>query len=743
MARPSRPVVPSSGAQWLVSGLLLAAIGIALWGFTPVLKGGTWWFQPMILGTLVLLAGATVRSFAQRRIWPTLAAAGVALATMTFVFTSSTALLGVIPTLASFGAFRELEAAGVRDIAGQSIPANATEGILYLICLGVVIIAVVADACAHLLRMPALAGVPILVLLLVPGFVRAEFVDPILFALAAVVWLAAMVVYSRPTTTRTAVGVGAAAVVTALVLPFALPAVEPPSGSDSPGGNTLATGLNPIITLGDDLRRGNPQLALTYQTSDGAGQYLRLTVLDDFSGESWEPRSIPELGNSVDDLDPAPGTSDGVPSTRITSTIKVANVLSRWLPVPYAAEEIRGLEGAWSWEPEGLTVRTERSNAQGQQYEVESLQATPSVEQLVASGSGPIPAMDRFTELPAGLPEIVGQTAVELTTGLASNYDRALALQEYFRGGLFTYSEEAPVEQGFDGSGAEVLGPFLDVKSGYCVHFSSAMAAMARTLGIPSRVVVGFTPGQATKVDGTEEIIYRVTTHNLHAWPELYFDGIGWVRFEPTPGRGTPPAFAPLDEDDPSTPDVDESVPPPPADEPTDAPTPTAGPELPDEEAADPEGEAASPDAATGGIPLPLVISALALLLLITPAVIRAARRSRRLAAVGNGSALDGWDELRDTAYDLGLASDITLTPRQLTEELAPTLDDDGVAALARLRTALESQAFARDADVPAPRDLRRVIASLRRGSGVGRTLVAAIAPKSLVRDWLPGLLPR
>ncbi len=736
-------MVQSPGAQWFVSGLLLAAIGVALWGFNPVIKGGTWWLQPMILGALVLLAAAMVRSFARRRLWPTLAATGVALATMTFVFASPTAVLGVVPTLGSFGAFRELEAAGARDIASQSIPANATEGILYLICLGVVIIAVTADALAHLLRMPALAGLPILVLLLVPGFVRAEFVDPLLFALAASAWLAAMVVYSRPATTRTAVGVGAAAVVTSLVLPFVLPAVEPPSGSDNPGGGNLATGLNPIITLGDDLRRGNPQLALTYQTSDGAGQYLRLTVLDDFAGDSWEPRSIPEPGNSVDDFDPAPGMSDAVHATRITSTIKIANVLSRWLPVPYATERIRGLEGAWSWEPDGLTVRTERSNAQGQQYEVESLQAAPSVEQLVASGSGPIPAMDLFLELPPGLPGIVGQTAVQLTTGLTSNYDRALALQEYFRGGAFTYSEEAPVEQGFDGSGAEVLGPFLEVKSGYCVHFSSAMAAMARTLGIPSRVVVGFTPGQAAKVDGTDEVIYRVTTHNLHAWPELYFDGIGWVRFEPTPGRGTPPAFAPLDEDDPSTPDVDESVPPPPADEPTDAPTPTAGPDLPDEEAADPDGEAASPDATTGGIPWPLVVSALAVLLLFTPAVIRAARRTRRLDAVGRGSALDGWDELRDTANDLGLASDITLTPRQLADELAPMLDDDGAAALARLRTALESQAFARDADAPAPRDLRRVISSLRRGSGVGRTLVASIAPKSLVRDWLPGLLPR
>src|SRR5690606_31916530 len=144
--------------------------------------------------------------------------------------------------------------------------------------------------------------------------------------------------------------------------------------------------------------------------------------------------------------------------------------------------------------------------------------------------------------------------------GLDTNYEKAVALQDFFTSGQFEYSEEAPVEFGFDGSGARILGDFLEVKAGYCVHFSSAMAAMARSLGIPARVVVGFTPGAEVLDEADQLVEYQVTTRDLHAWPELYFVGVGWVQFEPTPGRGVVPDFSVPDVDDPATPDVDEST---------------------------------------------------------------------------------------------------------------------------------------------------------------------------------------
>ena len=733
----SRAVV-SQGRQWLMSGIILVAIGIALWGFHPVLDGASWWLQGILMATVVLAGASGVRSFAQHRAWATVAAIILAVLAITVLFVPGTALLGVVPTWDSILAFRQLDVAGNRDIATQFIPAEATEGIRFLVCVGVAIVAVLMDALAQLFRAPALAGLPLLVLLLVPSFVKAEFVDPAPFALAAAAWLALIAV--NASAPRAAIGVGIAAVVAGLLVPIALPSVgtpEPVAGEGSGAG--FASGINPMITLGDDLRRGNPVVALTYRTNDESSQYLRMTALDDFTGEDWGPTDLPEPGEDVAAIGPVPGLEDGVALKELTTDVAVEQILSSWLPVPYAAVSIEGLEGEWTWEPDALTVRAEGASARNQQYEVASVQPQPSVEQLIASGSGPVEGMERYLALPPELPEIVGQTALAVADGAASHYEIAVALQDYFRSGDFTYSEQAPVDDGFDGSGAEALGPFLEIKSGYCVHFSSAMAAMARYLGIPSRVIVGFTPGNAypTGEDG-EFTAYRVTTDNLHAWPELYFDGIGWVRFEPTPGRGVPPAFAPRDVDDPTTPEVDESIPPAPTPIPTPTPSASAPTNLPEDVPLGPTDQALGTDAATAGFPWGSVIGAVAVLLLLTPAGLRIARRARRLAAVEHGSALDGWDELRDLAYDLGIESDVTLTPQQFSGILAPQLDDDGQAALARFRSSLESQAFAGQAASPAGRDLRRVLRSLRRGAGLPRAAGAALVPRSLVRDWLP-----
>ena len=131
------------------------------------------------------------------------------------------------------------------------------------------------------------------------------------------------------------------------------------------------------------------------------------------------------------------------------------------------------------------------------------------------------------------------------------------------------------------------------------------------------------------------------------------------------------------------------------------------------------------------------VLGVLVALLLLAPAVVRLARRRARLTAVEDGSAARAWDELRDTAVDLGLRPPDTLTPRQTAAELGALLDDDGAAALARLRDSLESESFAGRPGEPLLADLRTVLWSLRRSAGVGRTLLATFAPRSLAPGWL------
>lgn len=105
-----------------------------------------------------------------------------------------------------------------------------------------------------------------------------------------------------------------------------------------------------------------------------------------------------------------------------------------------------------------------------------------------------------------------------------------LALESWFRqGGGFRYSEHPPRARGEP----PLIQFVTSTRAGYCQHFAGAMALMARLLGIPSRVAVGFTSGRL------EAGSWTITDHDAHAWVEVWFPGYGWVPFDPTPGRGT------------------------------------------------------------------------------------------------------------------------------------------------------------------------------------------------------------
>jgi len=242
------------------------------------------------------------------------------------------------------------------------------------------------------------------------------------------------------------------------------------------------------------------------------------------------------------------------------------------------------------------------------------------------------PPDDIFLHLPDDLPDVVAELASQVTAGAATPFEQVRALQDYFQ--TYTYSTE--VQSGHSSSAIE---SFLQIKTGYCEQFAATMAAMARTLDIPSRVAVGFTPG-TLRSDGW----YSVLGKNSHAWPEIWFDGIGWVPFEPTPSRGIPGATDYTDlepEQDTSPPrtggDVGEAAPLPATPTTVFAPPTTRAPALPQDPDArgdTPSGGTPRPVAGTGdgsgGVPWPvLIVLGLGLLAAAFPA---AARRFRTRA---------------------------------------------------------------------------------------------------------------
>lgn len=730
---------PTPGMDVRMSGLLLLALGLASASLHSVLVDFGWWFGAMGVVLVVLGAAAAARYYLPTR-WAGSAAGLVAgFIVIVLFFGGGTAFLGFIPTGGTLVHFGALAQAATDSIARQSVPAFATVGIQFLLCWAIGGIALVMDAVAIWWRVPALVGVPLFIVVAVPSFVRAPLSDAFFFELTAVAYLLIVRNRLRRIQPGVAIVVGAVAVLGALILPAALPPVTPANAAGS-GIGVLAESINPIINLGQDLRNSSPVQALSYTTTDDTGEYLRLTTLEDFSGSQWVP-ATPKLNpaNTLAKVGDPPGLTTAVASPVISTSIKIGDTTGQWLPSPYPVTKVTGLSGTWLWEPGSLAIRSDNSSMQGQKYTVQSLDVEPTLQQLEAAGSS---APSALTEVPKSLNPIVAMTAKQVVGSAKTDFDKAVALQNYFRGGTFTYSTKTPAAEGYDGSGIDVIAPFLQAKEGYCVHFASAMAVMARTLGIPSRVAVGFLPGKPTNVGANDNgpTVFTVSSADVHAWPELYFKGVGWVRFEPTPSKGFEPSFpsAPTNGSTSNPTDPSSSAPT------TPVPTTTAnGPKIADDASTKNATLDTNPNAAPAGWGS---VGLLVLLLIIAaPAVVRMSIRRRRIDRIRLGVDPAGatWEELRESARDLGLAAPSSQTPKELAAALAlrfATLDknrDAAIAALTELRELVEDESYGppaynyygeRMADA-----LLVVLQGLRRTVATPQRIRAMLLPATLV----------
>jgi transglutaminase-like putative cysteine protease len=733
-----RPVTLAGGSDIRMSGLLLLALAIAISGLHSVLEDITWWFGAFGTMFVVFTAAAVARYFLRRRWVGTVAGLIAGLLVLTLFFALNTAILGFIPTGSTFAHFGNLLSAANDSIARQSLPAFATTGIQFLISLSVAGIAVVMDATAIWLRVPALAGIPLLVVVIVPSFVLASLTDGFTFELTAIVYLLIVLSRGRRIQPAVAISAGVIAVLGALVVPAVLPPVAL-GGSTGSGIGVLAQTINPIIDLGADLRDSDSTAALSYTTTASTGEYLRLTTLDTFQGKQWEP-ATPKLkpGNTVKSIGAPPGLTASIKVGTVSTSVQVAQATGSWLPIPYPAQSIAGLSGKWEWENGTLSVRSTTNSMEGERYTVSSLDVQPTIQQLEAAGSS---ASNPLAKVPSGLDPIVAATARQVTAKAKSDFDKAVALQTWFRGGTFTYSTRTPATGGFDGSGLNVIVPFLKAKSGYCVHFATTMAVMARTLGIPARVAVGFLPGKLTHQGKNKTAVWEVSSANLHAWPELYFKGIGWVRFEPTTSRGFEPNF-------PSAPGqgttILPTVGPTGAATPEPTSTPVTAPKLPDQgdtkTSAAPRTTSSLPATGYGTLGIIAV-----LLIAGAPAVIRITIRRRRVDRIRSGIDPAGWawQELRETAKDLGLDARESSTPSELAAQLSvylaaePQRTAKATVALEDLRALVVDEVYG----VPAYRyngeemadELHTVLQGLRRATPLGNRLAATIVPPTLV----------
>ena len=731
------------------------AVALACAALRPVYED-LGWLLP-VLGAIVAVAGAAALArlgAAPRALQPVagLLALGAYAA---LVFAAPTLAYGVLPTSDTLRSLASTARAGLVDVEQLAAPVPTSSGLVLLAVLGAGAIAVAVDLLAVTLRQVAASGLPLLLLFAVPAAVLPDGLGLLAFLLGAAGWLAILLAdgsdrVSRwgtslrstarqqpdPGLGRVGRRIGAAALGVAAIVPALVPGLDGRlvGGGDGPGlgGSRSTTTYNPLLSLAGQLRQPAAQTLLTYRSDDGP-VYLRMTTLDVFDPDSgW---SSSELSADLED----DAVQDGVPApagrTAPVDTVDVEVDLTRrlagpWLPVPATPSDIE-VDGPWLWDEQAETVFSTRTSVRDvdEPYNVRTASVRPDAELLRRPQSVP----DEIEDVYAVRPDLSGEAQELLdrtTEGARTDYDRVAALQSLFRGTDFVYSEETSVPPT---NAPDALTAFLQTRQGFCEQYASAMAALVRGLGIPARVAVGFTTGRPVGSDS-----YSVTTREAHAWPEVWFDGAGWVRFEPTPRGGqvdVPDYSIPPVEDEDSTasaaPSAAPAVP---------APAGSAAPGAADRGLQDGSTDAAGAQLDEGLSPWLLTLPVAALLLTV-PALLAAVRRARRWRSP---DAVDAWACVQDDAVDVGHRWRPTDSPRAAASHLLSVrpLPEEAAAAVRRLAAAAERARYARTSapsDASALRsDASRVRAALQAGATPRQRWTARLAPPSTLQ-WATG----
>lgn len=251
--------------------------------------------------------------------------------------------------------------------------------------------------------------------------------------------------------------------------------------------------------------------------------FWRAAVLDTFASDRWLESTITEPAT--------PRTTPRIRQSVADKALASDHLVAGGIPLEFST--------------------TAHSLAPGASYSVTSYVAQPTAQQLAASSTHYPSALAPFLDVWPGVrmppfgssakrvnavldahPEIerylpIQHAAVAVAGRAHTPYAAAVALDAWFRSsGGFRYTNHPSVF-----GAAPLVGFVAETRAGYCQYFAGAMALMLRYLGVPARVAVGFSSGTYDAARG----VWTVTDHDAHAWVEAWFDGYGWLPFDPTP----------------------------------------------------------------------------------------------------------------------------------------------------------------------------------------------------------------
>lgn len=792
-AKATEPEWFTSATPWIAALAVLCA-STALSG---VIEGDLWLVRIGVVIVAITVTGAFLRA---TRLTPPLVAIAqvfVLLCLLTALHTRSGIFL-FIPGPDALGELGDVLAESVAQVQTGVPPVHATPAIQALVVLAIGLVAVLVDTLAVAAAAPAASGLVLLCVFAVPASLADEMLPFWTFILGAAAFAMLLAVdgQHRHEAWRGRLGSGSAsgsggsattvasiAMVIALIVGAGFTIVGtvgrlPMGGS---GGGKGGIGLSEMASLRGMLNRGRTA-EVFYVRGLPEQTYLRATTLAKYvPDKGWERGSDPGGQAARGELPPQAGDRGEGKTTRID--IEPRGWRSFWLPTYGAVRRIETPDDDYRFDVKKGVIFSQRER-EPEPYTIDTVLSTPT-KQALRLASGQQNAVDNEYKKYDGVEQQVIDLANKIVEGTTNDFDKAAALTAFFNGPTTEFKYELKTQ---DDVTKDALTDFVTKgKVGYCVQFASAMAVMARVVGLPSRVAIGFTAG----VPSADNSYRVVSTDDAHAWVEIFFPNYGWMTFDPTPiddGRGVVPPY--LRE---TAPGAEEQVP-------TETKTETVAPSASGsaQPSASPDGEqnagdqpgGTTEDTSKNWVPwallavfvlalavqlvrlfrtagnaarrrvigpvsvllwaivlllavawLSYILMAVVLLLLVaaTPAAIRALRRRSRLhevARLGPGAATAAWSELMAESIDRGApvppAETIRTAARRLARE--HNLDDAGKDGLRVVIGAIERSWYSANpaADPALPGALAAVRQSLRQNAPL--SLRARLFPTSVLK---------
>ncbi len=725
-----------------VSAALVAAlVVVTIWPARELFATTGWWAPALLMTAVLVGTSALVRLLTGSAVLGTLVQFLLAVVWLLRSHLSDTLVFGVLPTPSTAGAIGRHGKAAADLLANSTAPVPNHPSLDLMLLAVIALVVVLTDAAVHTVRSVLIAAVPPLLVFVVLAANRTE-TQPVWWFLAlAACWAALLALHHSAETAgpsgrglgvlgapgrgvmlSTAAALTVVGVVAALTLPSVLPEREQRLvGRGLASDTSLATvGFTETMDLESDLNSTDERPVILWHTDAEDPGPLRVTSTNRFVDDRWEPQRGRSSQEILDDPRAVDGAvADRLPRVEFSSVLKTTReefaVTANGIPTPFLATpsfpvDLRSpVEVTGDPVTDAVWISQDAARYEGAGLEPTVPDELPAPEELQGLSDG-------YTAVPAELKDTISSLNEQVVTPDAAPLDQAREMQAYLRNGDFEYSLDAAEPR----TGESMVQAFLRERRGYCTHYATTMIMMAREQGIPARLAMGMLPGSETDGDvgrgsdvGPERLVKR---SDAHAWPELYFQGVGWLRFEPTPSERSAavPAYS------------QPTAAPSPSPSPSEAsPSPSEASPSPSESSATPSQSSPSPSSSKessadeGGQdwwkPVLGVLAALVLLALALCVLPWRARRAREAIWQREQSPWSAaWEALRLDLLDRGVTTRSTDSVREQARHVLAQREHVDTGALQELAERVEHARYARPDDAAAAADARGQADALR-----------------------------